>query len=125
MKKLFAALCLFLVGAVATAVWFSPLCGVGELYAYENNAVTENIGGVCYPPVGSYRADFYGDEAAMYDALDRLCATVVRSERTDDLLVVYAYSPRVAASVDADYNLMAACRAGRVSIGAPVLEGSY
>lgn len=125
MKKLFAALCLFLVGAVAAAVWFSPLCGVGELYAYENNVATENIDGVCYPPVGSYRVDFDGDEDELYAALDRINARVVRSERVDDLLIVYAYSPRVAASVKADYNIMAACRAGRVSIGAPVLEGSY
>lgn len=114
-----------MVGAVVTAVWFSPLCGVGELYAYENNVPAEYMGGVGYPPYGSYRADFSGDEAALYAALDKMGASVVREERVDDLLVVYAYSPRVTASSGEEYNVMAAYRAGRVSIGAPVLEGSY
>lgn len=114
---------------VATGLWFSPLVGKGKTYAYHDNVATGEIAGICYT-ADEVRTDFDGDESDMLSALGRICAKVVKTVRTDDCVIVYAYSPRVAAKAQTtaegdEYNVMAACSERGVSIGIPVLPGSY
>lgn len=116
---------------VVAAVWFSPLCFVGgEVHAYENNAPSCEIDGVGYLPDTVVRVDLAGSENDMLAALDGMSAVEVDRTVLDDLVIVYAYSPRVCAetfelSSGRRYNVMAAYRSGHIAIGTPVLEGSY
>lgn len=131
MKKLYAVVIFFVLTVIGTAVWFSPLCAIGKPTEYDNNAPVAEIGGVCYSADSCYRVDFDGEEEDLYAALKKINASEVkRVELTDGLVLVYAFSPRVTADVlhtaeGKPYNVMAASSSGRVSIGAPVLQGSY
>lgn len=77
----------------------------------------------------SVRYDFAGDRAAAQDAVTTLGGKVLWQEELDDgLIVLYAYSNRIYKSVslsEQSVNLMVAVRDGKVSIGSPMLEGSY
>ena len=131
MRKLIVAVILFAVGIVFTAVWFSPFTAFDSPKAYRDNMPVGEISGICYSPDTLVRCDIEGGEDELYAALKTLCAREVKSVRTDDgMLIVYAYSERVCAkrqvlSDGREYNVMAACSDGRVSIGAPVLSGCY
>ena len=131
MKKLYAVVIFFVLVVIGTAVWFSPLCAIGDPVEYKNNAPIQTVGGVCYSADSTYRVDFEGGESELYAALKKIYAEEVKRVVFDDgLILVYAFSPRVAtgALTTSDgkaYNVMAASNSGRVSIGAPVLEGSY
>ncbi|MBD5132807.1 MAG: hypothetical protein HDT28_09540 [Clostridiales bacterium] len=130
MKKLIAVVFLFAAGLIATAIWFSPLTGLGRVYAYDNNEVIAAVDGVCYSQNGLYRVDFDGDETAMTDALDKIGARVVKQVEVGDTIIVYAFSDRVCAEVQytaegEEYNVMAAYGNGNVSVGTPILSGCY
>lgn len=130
MKKLIAVVFIFVATLVVAAVRFSPLCELGAVDKYDNNEAVHTYDGLCYPAVGVYRTDFIGGEAEMRDALDRMEARTVKETSAGGALIVYAYSDRVctAALETADgekYNVMAAAGNGRVSIGTPLLQGSY
>lgn len=77
----------------------------------------------------SLRYDFAGDETCAKAAIENLCGNVLWQEEWEDgLTVYYAYSGRIYRSValsGQDINLMVAVRGGKVSIGSPMLEGSY
>ncbi len=127
MKRIYAAFIILTVGAVATALWFSPLFDL-KPRAYGDNIPEATV--LCYAPNSVVRAEFCGGQTELYSTLDGMRANVVKEEEIDDALIVYAYSPRVSAGplVTADgkvYNVMAASRGGKVYIGTPVLEGSY
>lgn len=130
MKKLCAAVVIFAVGIVFTAVWFSPLRALGKPQAYADNAFENALDGLCYPYDAVARVDLSGDENDMFDALERIFARTVKRVRNDGLLVVYAYSPRVCAksqttSDGKTYNVMAAYSDGKICIGTPILSGCY
>ena len=130
MKKLYAVVFLLLAGVIFVAVWFSPLARLGTPYEYADNAPVGRIDGVCYAQNALVRVDFDGDEDSLYAALRKIDATTIKTVYDDDMLIVYAYSPRVAAEgyvTDSGerYNVMAAAHGGVVSIGAPILSGCY
>lgn len=132
MKKCAVFFCFLILLGAGCAVWFSPLCFVGgEAFVYENNAPIEALAdAVCYMPSDVVRVDFDGSEDDMRAALSRIDAVTVERTELDGLVIVYAYSPRVCANAlslsgGGKYNVMAAWRAGKIAIGAPVLEGSY
>lgn len=128
MKKTFVAVFLFLIGLVATAVWFSPLAGRGG-FACENNEPTERLDGLCYGADVAARVDFDGSCDDMRSALERMLAVTVKETESGGTFIIYAYSPRVSAveklSDGREYNVMAAYADGHVCIGMPVLSGSY
>ncbi|MCH5166127.1 MAG: hypothetical protein J1G01_06970 [Clostridiales bacterium] len=130
MKKLCAVVFLFAAGIVFTAVWFSPLAALGTPVAYSDNIPITRLDGLCYSADSLVRVDFTGGEEAMYSALDRIGAQEVERAETGELLVVYAYSPRVCAKPQelrsgCKYNVMCACSGDAVSIGTPILSGCY
>ncbi len=129
MKKMYAAFLLLAIALIGVAVWFSPLVGENR-YAYNDNIPTEKLDGLVYPHGQTVRVDFDGEQADMYAYLDRLGATVVKTAEAGGRVIVYAYSPRVALDCNntaegGEYNVMAAFGDGKISIGAPVLPGSY
>ncbi|MCM1368075.1 MAG: hypothetical protein NC184_04615 [Roseburia sp.] len=130
MKKLCTAVFLLLVGIVLTAIFFSPLTAVGEPYIYVDNAAVRRVDGLCYASGDIVRVDFSGDEDDMYAALERIGAETVKTAHAGGTLIVYAYSARVCSGSETtengeSYNVMAAYSDGKVSIGTPVLSGSY
>lgn len=130
MKTLCAVVILFAASLVGVAVWFSPLLSLGAVAAYDNNAPTSSLDGLCYPAGAVARVDFSGDAADMYDALDSMLAVTVKQVEFDGMTVVYALSPRVCAesqylSTGEEYNVMAAYSFGKISIGTPLLSGCY
>ncbi|MDE6402064.1 MAG: hypothetical protein K2L54_05555 [Clostridiales bacterium] len=130
MKKLYAAVILFAVGIVFTAVWFSPLVLLGTPVAYYYNMPVCSLDGLCYRADELARVDFCGGEADLYSALERIGARETERADSDGMIVVYAYSPRVCAKLQRlksgkEYNVMACLRDGRISVGTPVLSGCY
>lgn len=77
----------------------------------------------------SRRFDFCGDEESALNAVYNLGGRVLFSEKLDcGVTVFYAYTTRVYDSVNLGgkkINLMVAVSDGRVSVGSPMLEGSY
>ena len=131
MKKLLTAVAILAAGIIMAAVYYSPLTGLGDAYEYVNNVPVESIDGLCYARDKLVRVDFEGGESDMYAALDRINAETVKVADCGGAVVVYAYSPRVAARSEklsdgvTEYNVMAAVRDGTVSIGTPLLSGCY
>lgn len=130
MKKLLAAVILFVSGLLAVAVWHSPLASFGDVGAYVDNTEIAVFDGLCYPQNAAYRVEFAGDIGIMYSALDRIGARVVKVGAAGGRTVVYAYSTRVCAdSIALDgggrYNVMAATDGISVVIGTPILQGGY
>lgn len=129
MKKLYAAVFILLVGIVSAAIWFSPLASIGEPRIYYDNAPVSRCGGLCYASGDTVRVDFSGDESDMYGALERIGADTVKTVYSGGTLIVYAYSARICGEETTDngekYNVMAAYRDGKVSVGTPILSGSY
>ena len=130
MKTLYAVVILFVVTLVGAAVWYSPLISLGTPVSYDNNIPVERLDGICYSADALCRVDFCGDEDDMYEALGSIFAVTVKEVQLDDLTVVYALSPRVCAKKQylgsgEEYNVMAACSNGLISIGTPILSGCY
>ena len=131
MKTLYAVVILFVASLVGAAIWFSPLCGLGTPEVYDNNVPVGAVEGLCYPSDALCRVDFSGSEKDMKRALDSIFAVTVKEVKTDDgLTIVYALSPRVCAQSQylrsgEEYNVMAAYSSGSISIGTPILSGSY
>ncbi len=130
MKKFLAVGFLFCASIVFAAIWFSPLNILGDVQAYSNNEPIGAVSSVCYRSGGLYRVDFEGDSDDMFIALDRIDAKEVKRVDIDGTIVVYAFSPRVCCDVQTTaegekYNVMAACSDGNISIGTPILSGSY
>ena len=77
----------------------------------------------CFIPERSGRIDYYGSEITAL----RCCEELFR-ERYDDLIVIYAYTPLREYYVDVHgerVNVMIAVRGNKISVGSPVLSGSY
>ena len=77
----------------------------------------------------SSRYDFNGDYDCAVEAIEKLGGKILWSEELDcGVTVLYAYSPRIYKSVKLSgerVNIMTAVNDGRVSVGSPMLEGSY
>lgn len=77
----------------------------------------------------SLRYDFCGDYECALEAIEKLGGKILWSEELDcGVTVLYAYSPRIYKSVKLSgerVNIMTAINGERVSIGSPMLEGSY
>ena len=130
MKVFCAVVILFVAGIVGAAVWFSPLTALGAPTIYADNAPVSSVDGVCYPEDAICRVDFSGTEGDMAAALKRIFATTVKEVELDNITLVYAFSPRVAAKVQylnsgEKYNVMAAYSDGTISIATPILPGCY
>ncbi|MBR2968048.1 MAG: hypothetical protein IKC35_04665 [Clostridia bacterium] len=77
---------------------------------------------------GAHRLDIMGDEQVALSAMSNLDANVLFVEKVDDIKIFYAYSPRLSEKVmikGREINLMVAVRNNVVSLGTPLLEGSY
>ena len=77
---------------------------------------------------GAHRLDIAGDEQVAICAIRNLDATVLFTEMVDDIMIYYAYSPRLDDTVTVkgqDVNLMVAVSNNVVSLGTPLLSGSY
>lgn len=130
MKKLCAAVILFALASVFTAVWFSPLAAFGAPEVYDDNSAVARVDGLCYGADDVVRVEFAGGGAELDNALSRMGAVKVKTVETADVTFVYAYSARVAASplTDCDgnvYNVMAAYGDGTVKLGTPILQGCF
>lgn len=77
----------------------------------------------------SRRFDFFGDEECALEAVKNLGGKVLYSEKLDcGVTVFYAYTTRAYDSVSLGgkkVNIMVAVSDGKVSVGIPMLEGSY
>lgn len=130
MRKLSVALFLFAASLVFTAVWFSPLAGLGNPKAYNDNVVVGELAGVCYPQDALVRVELAGGESELNSALEKIFAAPIKRVEHDGLVIVYARSDRVCSnrqtlSDGRDYNVMAATDGKHVYIGTPILSGCY
>lgn len=129
MKKFIAAVFLFAVGIVVTAIWFSPLAAFAQPNLYDDNVPIAAVQGLCYPADSVCRVDFCGGERDLFRALKAISASEIKRVEFDGAIYVYAYSPRVAVKAQktdgAEYNVMAVYSKGRVVIGTPVISGCY
>lgn len=74
------------------------------------------------------RIDTYGGEEKASEILDRLAATNVRTETVDEITVIYAFSPllpKVVTLKGERTNVMIALTRGKMTIGSPLIKGSY
>lgn len=130
MRKLCVALFLFAASIVFTAVWFSPLVGIGKAEAYSDNVAVGELSGVCYPRDALVRVELAGGESELNVALEKISAAPIKRVESDGLVIVYACSDRVCAkeqtlSDGRSYNVMAATDGEHVYIGTPILSGCY
>ena len=79
--------------------------------------------------IGRYeRVDFLGDERDVIEVLEKAKAVVKKRERIGNIEIIYAFSPLLMTFKTTDngtVNLMVAVRNGVISIGSPLLKGSY
>lgn len=128
MKKLCAAIIVFVAAIVLAAVWFSPL-GFGDGMVYCDNTPRREASG-CYAADEAVRVDMSGGESELNAVFCGMIARVVKTEHAGELTIVYALSSRVAADVQYTcdgiaYNVMAAYGGGNIVIGTPIIQGSY
>lgn len=78
---------------------------------------------------GEYeRVDLVGDESVTETIIEKACATVKKRESIGETSIVYAYTVALGEGVYTDFgrvNLMIACSNGRISVGSPLLKGSF
>ncbi len=83
------------------------------------------------PPLlieGPHRMDIEGDEHTALNVIANLSGKLLWSEESEDMKVFYAYSPRLQEQIkvhDKKVNLMISVSKNKVSIGTPLLYGSY
>lgn len=77
----------------------------------------------CYIPGEGERIDYYGSETTALECCDELWR-----EYLDGVTVIYAYTPLRAyyKRVHGEkVNVMIAVRGNKISVGSPILKGSY
>ena len=78
---------------------------------------------------GAYeRIDTCGGEAEAADLLHKLAATGVRTEAVGEITIIYAFSPLLPQSVvlkGERVNVMIALSHNKMTIGSPLIKGSY
>ncbi len=77
---------------------------------------------------GPHRMDIEGDERTALNVIDNLSGKLLWREENEDMKVFYAYSPRLKDDIkvhDKKVNLMISVSKNKVSIGTPLLYGSY
>ncbi len=83
------------------------------------------------PPVlidGPHRMDIEGDEHTALNVIANLSGKLLWREESDDMKIFYAYSPRLQDPIKVhgkNVNLMISVSKNKVSIGTPLLYGSY
>lgn len=71
---------------------------------------------------------FLGSEKDLQTLIDRLDIEVVSEQNLAEIAVVYGYSPRLNRSVKVegrDVNIQLAKRGGTITVGTPLIAGSY
>lgn len=77
---------------------------------------------------GPHRLDIEGDENTALSVIKNLSGRLLWSEKCGDIKIYYAYSPRLCEPIrihDKEINLMVAVSENKVSVGTPLLYGSY
>lgn len=80
-----------------------------------------------FPRARFERLDLTGTAADAESLLERADAVERGRERIDDLIIIYAYSPRLTECALTAYgrvNLTVAVRGGRMTVGCPLIKGS-
>ncbi len=90
--------------------------------------VSERVSGkVTTFSYGYERVDLY-EKNIDVDVLKSVCACELWREQIDDVTVIYGYSPRIIKSVSLNgrrVNVMVAIRCGEITVGSPLIKGSY
>lgn len=77
---------------------------------------------------GPHRLDMDGDEKTAINVISNLGGKLLWREQIDDMVILYAYSYRLMKPVSVNgqkINLMIAICGSKVSVGTPLLYGSY
>lgn len=77
---------------------------------------------------GPHRLDIEGDENTALSVIANLSGRLLWSEKCGEIKIYYAYSPRLCKPIkihDKEINLMIAVSDNKVSMGTPLLFGSY
>ena len=77
---------------------------------------------------GPHRMDLIGDIITASEIMDNLDAKLLWVENVDDIMIIYAYSPRLVKPVvvhGQKVNLMISVSSSHVAAGTPLLYGSY
>ena len=136
MSVLYKRLVLFVAFAlliIALRIFDNGLCsinGQGRYTAFLQNGeeiVYDNI--PLFNERGAYeRIDFSGNTADAMRFLSEYCASVCFTENASGIEIFYAYSPLISGSVCVHghaVNLMVACSGSSVTVGSPLIKGSY
>jgi len=127
---LFVAVALILAGLRLTCGGLCSFVREGSYTAYVDGDAELRYDEVPLCGVrGAYeRIDTYGGEEKAAEILKKLAATNVRTEKVDEITVIYAFSPLLPQSVTLKgerTNVMIALRRGKLAIGSPLIKGSY
>ncbi len=77
---------------------------------------------------GYERIDLAGDESKANTLLESMRAVTLSVEHVDDTIVIYAHSPLLSVSADTQMgkvNVMIAVRDGNITVGSPLIKGSF
>lgn len=75
-----------------------------------------------------HRLDVYGNADTAKAGLKDLSAKIIKTEKIDNLEIIYAYSPYVnfyETVANEKINVMVAVGGGKVVYGSPLIKGSY
>lgn len=127
---IFIGLAAVLMGLRLRYAGLAALVRGGEYTAFDE--CDREITYAVRPPLGPWnayeRVDLVGGRDRAQSVLSSLDAEVLACERVGDIVVYYARSPRLIKSVSTRYgavNLMIAASGERVTVGSPLIKGSF
>lgn len=74
------------------------------------------------------RIDVAGSEKDAYALLTRMNASVLETEKIEGITIIYAFCPRLSSSAETGFgkvNVMIALSNGKMTVGSPLIKGSY
>lgn len=119
--------------AVGVRLYDNGLCSFIREGAYSVYSATDEVTEFIKVPLlnrrGEYeRIDLKGGERDARALLERMNATIINEERFDDITVVYAFCPRISNFIKVDdkkVNVMIALSKEKMTVGSPLIKGSY
>ena len=119
--------------AVGVRLYDNGLCSFIREGEYSVYSATDEVTEFSEVPMlnkrGAYeRIDLKGGERDIKALLERMNATIIKEERFEDITVVYAFCPRISNFVEvegAKVNIMIALSNGKMTVGSPLIKGSY